>query len=231
MNEYETAGSGGYQAALWPFEYVNITAGPNAANHQIGGVSNSGLWDQGWNQTQIRRAFAPCDMVLVSSRSDGANSQIWRSTAPVWQPGNASPAYLTFICSHSNTLPFTAVGTIISQGTHFYNTGTTGASAYHCHFVLWNGSHGAEIASVVGYNSYLGQNIYYSTDPPASIADMFYLGSTDEAAGSGGYGGQNFVRWTGGPGMTIAPLMLYWSKKRRVRHGRSTIFVSGSKSI
>ena len=177
----------GYEVLLYPLEYVGITANPYSANHTVPGVSNSGLYDNGWYQTEIRHLYAPCTMRLVASYPTGWSSghtQMWVSTDKVWL-ANGTLDYITIGLSHSDTLYYTQIGTIIQQGTHFYDTGTYGlGGGAHVHMILCLGQRSAMFPT--GHNAGWG-DIWYSPNAPDTIADFFYIAPTDEVVNSGGY--------------------------------------------
>lgn len=207
----------GYEVCLWPLDFLNITAGPDANNHIVSGVSNSGLYDNGWYINTICPLYAPCTMELVRSYPTGTangHTQMWRSVNPVWIPSSNTPMYITIALSHSDTLPYTAVGTIINQGTYFYNTGTYGyASGAHVHLILYIGSRSTMFPT--GYNSYVGGNIWYSDNPPNTIADMFYLLGDETIIRTGGY---TWSTWSGGS--NIKKYITFFTaikKKRRLK--------------
>lgn len=167
-----TASYQGYEVLLYPLDNVGITADPWAANHIVSGVSNTGIWDNGWHTQQHDPLYAPCTMEYVAYGSSG-NTQMFRSVDPVWIPGASSPQYVTMSFSHSNRLYYTNIGDIVPQGAHFYDTGDYGiGSGPHVHMILMIGSRSTMWP--VGPNPTYG-NIYYSPDPPATIADFFYL--------------------------------------------------------
>lgn len=217
MNSGDQAIYQGYEVCLWPLEYLGITAGADAPNHIINGVANSGLYDNGWYLTQVRKLYAPCTIRLVATSTAG-NTQMWVSKNPVWLPGYPDPQYITIGVSHCNNPPYSVIGTEIAQGAYFYSTGDYGASASHVHFILEIGIRTTMFP--VGYNSYLGQNIYYSPNPPGTIADMFYLLPTDEVRNTGGY------TWTTYEGEIIHPnkvldIILYsMINRRKKKHGK-----------
>lgn len=218
MIEGQTAyNSNGVQVSLYPLQYIGITAGPNASNHVVSGVSNSGLYDNGWHGSRQTPLFAPFDMELMQNRSDGAHTQMWRSLTAVVVPGFSSPQYVTFSVSHSQTLYYSTIGETVGQGTHFYDTGDYGlSSGPHVHFCLYVGSRSSMFPT--GYNSYVGGNIYYSPNPPSTIADLFYKGINDTISASGGY---TWTEWTGDsptpPTPTNVKKMPLWMMTRKWR--------------
>ena len=217
MNRGDQAVYNGYEVCLWPLEYVGITGTPSSANHVVSGVSNSGLYDNGWYQSQIRHLYAPVTLELIATYNDGAHTQQWASVDPVWLPGFNDPQYITFICSHSDNLYYTQVGTIIQQGTHFYDTGTYGlGTGAHVHLGLCIGRR--TNAFPTGYNAYVGGNIWYSPNPPNTIADYFYILPTDIIRNTGGY---TFTTYEGKITHLFNKALLYYllvkKKKKGVR--------------
>lgn len=217
MYEGEVLSYQGCEVALYPLNYVNITATPSAVNHVVTGVSNSGLWDNGWyGDSTIRPLFAPFTMTCQQSYPTGnanGHTQKWVSTAPVWLPGYEEPQYATFSVSHSDTLYY-SVGDTIAQGTHFYNTGTFGiGSGAHVHFCLYVGQRASMFPTGSNPNGY--GNIWYSPSPPGTIADFFYLDPSDLPQGSGGYGGLDWQFWAGMPGKDLSPILAYLIMKKR----------------
>lgn len=195
MNEGQQLSYQGHQVALYPLGYVNITANPWSANHVVSGVSNSGCWDNGWYQTYYRPLYAPFSMTCqYSAGSSGSlgHGQLWTSNDTVWLPGYSEPQYASFMVLHSNT-QYYGQGASIAQGTHFFDTGEYGlSSGPHVHMILMVGRRTTVFPA--GYNPSSGYNIWYSPNPPGSIADYFYL-TGEPGVGSGGYGGQNFKTW------------------------------------
>lgn len=222
MNRGDRAQYNGYEVCLWMLDYLGITANPSAINHVITGITNSGLYDNGWYITQVRELYAPVSMRLIASYPSGTangHTQLWTSLNPVWLPSYNTPQYISIGLSHSDNLIYTAIGTEITQGTHFYNTGTFGLSGgAHVHLILYVGARSTMFPT--GYNSYIGGNIWYSDNPPNTIADMFYLSPTDIVRNDGGY------TWTTYTGViskgAILETILYMNlrKKRRAKHGK-----------
>ena len=216
-----TATYNGHEVLLYPLDNVGITADPYSSNHVVTGVSNTGIWDNGWHYQQDDPLYAPCTMELVANPHDSANTQMYVSTAPVYIPGSSSPVYVTMSFSHSNTLYYNTIGDVVPQGTHFYDTGTAGlGSGPHVHMILMVGYR----TSIwpVGYNPNGYGNIYYSPNPPANIADFFYLLDTDTI--SNGWG-LTWSRWSGTPtsdARLITALMVHLKRKRK---GGATIWI------
>lgn len=207
----------GYEVLLYPLEYLNITADPNSPNHVVSGVSNSGLWDSGWYENPVRKLYAPCTMELVASYPTGTangHTQMWRSINPVWIPSKNQPTYITIAVSHSSTLYYTSIGTVIAQGVHFYDTGTYGyASGSHVHFILSESYRTSMFPA--GYNSYVGGNIWYSDHAPSTIADFFYLTGAETIINDWGLSWQ---QWK--PKQTLKTIILYEQLfNRRKKHG------------
>lgn len=226
MNSGDTATYQGYEVALWPLEYVNITAGPWAANHIVEGVSNSGCWDNGWYLTHHRPLYAPFSMTCYYSAGSAGSlghGQLWVSNDKVWLPGYSEPQYASFMVLHSNT-QYYGVGDSISQGTHFFDTGDYGlGTGPHVHFILMVGRRTSVFPA--GHNPSYG-NIWYSPNAPANIADYFYTTGTEPFVGSGGAGGLTWKTWEGSPigptpGEQLAAAILALFKlrkeKKRVR--------------
>lgn len=178
MKEHDKASKDGFEGLLYPLEYISITATPYYSNHLVRGVSNSGLWDNGWYQQKVRKLFAPCTMRLVASYPTGtinAHTQMWVSVDKVWIPSSSEPVFVTMGFSHSDTLYYTQLGTIIEQGTHFLDTGIYGlyGDGYHTHMILGIGARSGMFPT--GYCEYLQGNIWYSPTPPNTIADYFFI--------------------------------------------------------
>lgn len=220
MNRGDNAVYDGYEVCLWPLEYISITANPYNANHIVNGVSNSGLYDNGWYITNIRELYAPVTMELINSYPTGSingHTQVWRSVDKVWIPSLNEPTYITIGFSHSDTLPYTALGTVVKQGTHFYNTGTYGiGEGAHVHMILYIGRR--TLMFPTGYCSYLQNNIWYSDNPPNEISDMFYILDTDVIVRDGGY---NWTLYEGEitKDKHLLAILYLNLNKRRKRHG------------
>lgn len=196
MNSGQQLSYDGYEVLLYPLEFVNITAGPDAANHIVTGVSNTGLWDNGWYINQYCPLYAPCSMHCIASYPTGSSNghgQLWISNDKVWIPQSSEPVYVSMAFLHSNILLYD-VGDYITQGTQFYQTGDFGlGSGPHVHMILQIGARSNMFPT--GPNPYYG-NIWYSPAPPSTIATFFYL-TGEPARGSGGYGGLNWTVWDG----------------------------------
>lgn len=223
MNEGQQVSYQGHEVALYPLNYVNITAGPWASNHTVVGVSNSGCWDNGWYQTYYRPLYAPFSMTCYYSAGSAGSlghGQLWVSDDEVWLPGYSEPQYASFMVLHSNT-QYYGVGDSISQGTHFFDTGDYGlGTGPHVHMILMVGRRTSVFPA--GRNPTYG-NIWYSPNAPGSIADYFYL-TGEPAVGSGGYGGQNFKTWheqpepPGPSGNTALLAAMLERRKRKWKH-------------
>lgn len=200
MNQGDRAVHDGYEVLLYPLEYINLTATPYASNHVVQGVSNSGLWDNGWYQQQIRKLYAPCTMRLVASYPSGTingHTQLWVSTNPVWIPQSQTPVYVSMGFSHSDTLYYTSIGTVINQGTHFLDTGTYGiGTGSHTHMILQIGERTTMFPT--GYNSYVGGNIWYSPNAPTNIATFFYATGSEALINTQGLTFETFTPTPGG---------------------------------
>lgn len=208
-----TATYQGYEVNLYPLDNVGITAGPDAVNHIVTGVSDTGLWDNGWHVQQNDPLYAPCTMEYTAYSSSG-NTQMFRSVNPVWIPGYSSPQYVTMSFSHSNTLYYTTIGDIVTQGAHFYDTGTYGiASGAHVHMCLMIGSRSS--IWPVGQNPTYG-GIFYSPNPPADIAAFFYV--PEDATISSGWG-LDWTRWEGLPEFNAKIAIINLLLKRRKKKG------------
>lgn len=210
----------GYEVLLYPLDNVGITADPWAANHIVSGVSNTGIWDNGWHIQQHDPLYAPCTMEYVAYGSSG-NTQMFRSVNPVWIPGASTPQYVTMSFSHSNTLYYTTIGDIVPQGAHFYDTGDYGlGSGPHVHMILYLGSRSTMWP--VGPNPTYG-NIYYSPNPPQTIADFFYL--TEDITITDGWG-LSWSTWQGAPSGSIAKIIVLNLLMRRKK--KKGVIVYGS---
>ena len=221
MNEGTRAEYDGHEVCLWPLEYVGITGTPSSSNHTVIGVTNSGLYDNGWYITPIRSLYAPVTMQLKFSYPSGSSNghtQVWQSLNKVWLPGYPNPEYVTIGFSHSDNLYYTNIGTIIPQGTHFYDTGTFGLGdgGAHVHMILYIGTRGTMFPT--GINATYG-NIWYSDNPPDTIADFFYILPSDEIRNTAGY---DFTVYNGSiTHGSIKQLILYTQLfKRRAKNGK-----------
>ena len=216
-----TARYGGYEVCIYPLDNVGITADPNSANHVVTGITNTGIWDNGWHNSIHDPLYAPCTMELVVNCGDSANTQLWRSVDPVWIPGSANPEYVSFSFSHSNTLYYTTAGTQISQGTHFYDTGDAGlGSGPHVHMILYLGMRTSMFP--VGSNPNGYGNIWYSPNPPNSIADLFYLLNDQTISASWGLGWQY---WAGSPTPGTMDFVSLWMAIRKRKKGGAILWV------
>lgn len=226
MKENDKAVKDGYEGLLYPLEYINITATPNASNHVVRGVSNSGLWDNGWYQQRIRKLFAPCTMRLVASYPTGninGHTQMWVSTNKVWIPSSSEPVFITMAFSHSDTLYYTQLGTIIEQGTHFLDTGTFGiGTGAHTHMILGIGARSGMFPT--GYNSYVDGNIWYSPTPPNTIADYFFITGEEALVNTQGL---TFTKFEGFIPPTPTKKYLFYRRGdyiKIINYGRSSSF-------
>ena len=152
----------GYEVALFPLPYLYMS------QDEGGDFSHQGTYNidlLGWGVSgRIYNAplYAPCTMKLLhywSAYSSG-NMQVWESTNIVHLP-NGSLDYLTLMVAHSNNPPYTSLGTIVTQGTYFYTTGTYGvATGDHCHTCLGQGQYQGFTVRPTGHED-LTNRIHY----------------------------------------------------------------------
>lgn len=219
MNRGDRAEYDGHEVLLWPLEFINLTATPDSINHTVPQVTNSGLWDNGHTDNiDVWPLYAPCTMELLFSYSTGTingHTQVWRSVNPVRIPESDTPVYVTMGFGHADNLIYTIAGTVITQGTHFYDTGTYGlGSGAHVHMILYIGQRSNMFPT--GYNSYVAGNIWYSDNAPQNIATFFYTLPSDIRINTLGL---NFIDYngaihTGGVNALLYYLMLRKNKRR-----------------
>lgn len=119
--------SDGYEVALFPLEYLNMSQ-DEGADYSHQGTYNIDFL--GWSSSGRRYIcpiYAPCTMQLKAywNTYDGGRSEFFESVDKV-HLANGQLDYLTISFGHDTTPPFTTIGTIITQGELCYHTGTYG---------------------------------------------------------------------------------------------------------
>ena len=121
--------SDGYEVALFPLEYMNISQGemmPSGWSHY--NVYNIDFL--GWNangRVYNCPIYAPCTMKVVAywSTYEGGHQVFFESVNPV-HLANGQLDYLTIYFAHAQTPPYTTIGQVVNQGQLCYYTGTYG---------------------------------------------------------------------------------------------------------
>ena len=176
----QTASYQGYEVALFPLSYINIsqTSGPSSFSHCCGRPCDYvGIYSN-------FPIYAPFSCHLCYSDNVG-NTRAYSSNAPVWTPSGLS--YVTVSFTHDNNPPS---ATSFSQGQLIAHTGTAGfVTGEHTHIdQSLQGN-----ARLVSYGiTCSGGNLCYalsgSTDPNA----VFYLTGSETIINTRGY---NFQTW------------------------------------
>lgn len=133
--------SDGYEVALFPLEYMNMS------QDEGGDYSHSGTYNLdflGWDRygrVYNCSIYAPCTMKVVDTYLTyaGGNMVVFESVERV-HLADGTLDYLCITLAHANNPPVTTLGTIVSQGTLCYRTGTYGdVTGDHVHSCLGKG--------------------------------------------------------------------------------------------
>lgn len=135
--------SDGYEVALFELPYLYMSQDEGGDFSHVGTYNIDLLgWDAN-GRVYNAPMYAPCTMKLLyfwTAYANG-NMQVWESTNRV-HLANGQLDYLTLMVAHANNPPFSATGSIVAQGQHFYNTGTYGyVTGDHCHTCVGQGQY------------------------------------------------------------------------------------------
>lgn len=133
--------SDGYEVALFPLEYLNMSQDEGGDFSHIGTYNIDFL---GWGP--LGRVFqcpiyAPCTMKVVYTGLSyaGGNQVIFESVNKVHLP-NGALDYLTIGFAHDSNPPYTTIGQVVNQGQLCYHTGTYGnVTGDHVHTCVGQG--------------------------------------------------------------------------------------------
>lgn len=129
------------EVALFPMPYMNMS------QDEGGDYSHTGTYNidlLGWDANgRVYQApiYAPCTMKVVATdlTYNGGNTVTFESTDVVHLP-NGQLDYLTISFGHDNNPPYTTIGTIVTQGSLCYHTGTYGnVTGDHVHTCVGQG--------------------------------------------------------------------------------------------
>ena len=135
--------SDGYEVALFPLEYLNMS------QDEGGDFSHSGTYNLdflGWNslgRVYSCPIYAPCTMKVVGYVSGyaGANMVIFQSVSPV-HLADGSLDYLCITFAHDPNPPYTTIGQTVGQGQICYHTGSYGpVTGDHVHSCCGKGEY------------------------------------------------------------------------------------------
>lgn len=133
----------GYEVALFPMPYLYMS------QDEEGDYSHQGTYNidlLGWGVNgRIYQApiYASCTMKVVDIKLsyEWGNTVVFESVNKVHLP-NGSLDYLTLSFAHDNNPPITTVGTIVTQGSLCYHTGTYGnVTGDHTHTCAGEGQY------------------------------------------------------------------------------------------
>jgi hypothetical protein len=152
--------SSGYQLALLPIKYLNVTQGEN------GSFSHQGSWAMDFDgPTDAYPYYAPCDAECIQ-RNDAEAILVWKSQKEV-MCADGQIRQIVWRCIHDDVLDFN-VGDKILKNDFMGNTGNGGnSSGDHLHLDVWLGT------------TYNGSN-------PLHIYDVFAINGV-EVVNDGGY--------------------------------------------
>lgn len=131
----------GYEVALFPMPYLNMS------QDEGGDYSHQGTYNidlLGWGASgRIYQAplYAPCTMkvVVYNSGYDWGNTVVFESVNRVHLP-NGRLDYFCLSVGHDINPPVTTVGSVVSQGTLCYHTGSYGnVTGDHVHLCVGQG--------------------------------------------------------------------------------------------
>jgi hypothetical protein len=156
----EGGGAGGYQLAVLPIKYMNISQGEN------GSFSHQGSWAMDFDTpTDDYPYYAPCDAECIQ-RNDSAAILVWKSQREV-MCADGQVRQIVWRCIHDDVLDFN-VGDKLLKGEFMGNTGNGGqSSGDHLHLDAWLG------------DTYTGSN-------PLHLYDVFAVNGV-EIVNDGGY--------------------------------------------
>lgn len=121
--------SDGYEVALFPLEYMNISQGemmPSGWSHyNVYNIDFLGWGPSG--RVHTCPIYAPCTMKVVAfwNTYEGGHTVIFESVNKV-HLADGSIDYLTIYFAHAQTPPVTTIGAVVQQGQLCYYTGTYG---------------------------------------------------------------------------------------------------------
>lgn len=118
----------GYQVALFPLEYMNISQGemmPSGWTH----YNTYNIDFLGWDangRVYGCPIYAPCDLKVVALWDyNGSHTVTFESVNKV-HLANGGLDYLTIEFTHANNPPYHTIGDTVAQGVVCYYTGTYG---------------------------------------------------------------------------------------------------------
>lgn len=156
--------SDGYEVALFPLEYMNISQGemmPSGWSHY--NVYNIDFL--GWNASgRVYNCpiYAPCTMKVVAywSTYEGGHQVFFESVDKV-HLADGSLDYLTIYFAHAQTPPYTTIGQVVNQGQLCYYTGEYGeVTGDHVHTCCGKG-HYQGVTQRTGGHYDLTNRIHY----------------------------------------------------------------------
>ncbi len=133
--------SDGYEVALFPLEYLNMSQ-DEGADYSHQGTYNIDLlgWDSNGRKYSCP-VYAPCTMKVVDfwNSYGGGNNVVYESVNKVHLP-NGQLDYLTIAFGHDPNPPHTTIGEVVQQGSICYHTGTYGnVTGDHTHTCIGQG--------------------------------------------------------------------------------------------
>lgn len=154
--------SDGYEVALFPLEYMNMSQ-DEGADYSHQGTYNIDFLGWGANGRVYNcPIYAPCTMKVVATwlNYSGGNSVFFESVNKVHLP-NGQLDYLTISFAHDPNPPYTTIGDIVQQGQLCYHTGSYGqVTGDHVHSCVGQGQYQGTTVRPSGHTD-LTNRIHY----------------------------------------------------------------------
>lgn len=135
--------SDGYEVALFPLEYLNMSQDEGGDYSHVGTYNIDFL---GWGvlgRVLECPIYAPVTMKVVATwlNFSGGNAVFFESVNPV-HLANGNLDYLTISFAHDSDPPITTIGQVVNQGDLCYHTGTYGnVTGDHVHTCCGEGQY------------------------------------------------------------------------------------------
>lgn len=164
--------TGGYQLAVFPMDYINITQGENGSYSHQGTLCIDFV-----GRTSHTPYYAPCDCECIRANTTDAYL-IWKSSAKV-MCADGTARYIVWSCFHENPPTVCNVGTKLKKGELMGYTGTGGnVTGEHVHFNIINGQ---------TYSGFVQKPGYALAGTELHIYDVWAITDTTVIENGGGY--------------------------------------------